>query len=467
MTSMEHNLVPPFIMREAGLIVNDIPKIQCIDPGIEDHSIYSREDDLRIPLKLRGVFSYFTTRKLSQEEISYSEAYDIVFFTPDSEHWDPHCDSYADREDSYLDDFGEMRLPRDRVPVSLLTDADLGSLYTKEVEVNKVEEFVDEVLVSSVCAERQEVVTQGDIVCFHEDQGLAHIADVSAVYDPDAFSMLIQERAAMSKFAEAAGCTHVNDDGCILFEAKDACAQQDEQVVGEVSAVLKRPPRGVTAEHLSKVWRVDHATAQRTLETTTQLRPQDGNSSLARNFGTNDRMLRYRRLSSFFYTDTLFVTKKAKSSRQNTCLHLFVSDKRFVFLVPMTSTKEFPDAIRMFAKEVGVPVGLLVDPHRSQMSKEVKQFLNKIGTTLRIIKESTQWANRAELYIGILKEAVRKDMHETHSPLVLWDYCSERCGLIVNMTPKDLFQLQGQTPHTATFGTEGDISNICQFSWYE
>ena len=35
------------------------------------------------------------------------------------------------------------------------------------------------------------------------------------------------------------------------------------------------------------------------------------------------------------------------------------------------------------------------------------------------------------------------------------------------MTANDLFQLQGQTPHCATFGEEGDISNICQFGWYE
>ena len=35
------------------------------------------------------------------------------------------------------------------------------------------------------------------------------------------------------------------------------------------------------------------------------------------------------------------------------------------------------------------------------------------------------------------------------------------------MTAKDLFKLQGQTPHFSTFGEEGDISNICQFGWYE
>ena len=35
------------------------------------------------------------------------------------------------------------------------------------------------------------------------------------------------------------------------------------------------------------------------------------------------------------------------------------------------------------------------------------------------------------------------------------------------MTSKDLFQLRGQTPHFATFGEEGDISNIFQFGWFE
>ena len=58
-------------------------------------------------------------------------------------------------------------------------------------------------------------------------------------------------------------------------------------------------------------------------------------------------------------------------------------------------------------------------------------------------------------------------MLEKDSPLIFWDYCAERRASITNMTAKDLFQLQGTTPHTATFGEEGDISNICQFGWYD
>ena len=75
-------------------------------------------------------------------------------------------------------------------------------------------------------------------------------------------------------------------------------------------------------------------------------------------------------------------------------------------------------------------------------------------------KGSNQWANRAKLYVGLFKEVVRKYMLQENFPLVFWDYCAERRAAITNMTDKDLFQLQGQTPHFATFGEEGDISNI-------
>ena len=72
-----------------------------------------------------------------------------------------------------------------------------------------------------------------------------------------------------------------------------------------------------------------------------------------------------------------------------------------------------------------------------------------------------------ELYFGLFNEAVRENMLDENSPILFWDYCAERRDLITNVTEKDLFQLRGQTPPFATFFEEGDISNICQFGWYE
>ena len=86
---------------------------------------------------------------------------------------------------------------------------------------------------------------------------------------------------------------------------------------------------------------------------------------------------------------------------------------------------------------------------------------------MRILETETQWANRAELYIGLFKESIRKDLSRTNCPLVLWDYCAERRAAIHNVIPRDLFQLNGSNPTSATFGTQGDISNICTFDWYD
>ena len=127
-------------------------------------------------------------------------------------------------------------------------------------------------------------------------------------------------------------------------------------------------------------------------------------------------MLQYKRMSSMFYTDTFF-SKKVVSKRGFSMMQLFVSDKGYVRVYKMKSQTEFVNALKMFCKEVGAPTAVIVDPHRSQKSAEVKQFLASVGTSLRVLEESTQHADRAELYIGLLKNSVGKDMRDSNSPM--------------------------------------------------
>jgi len=87
-----------------------------------------------------------------------------------------------------------------------------------------------------------------------------------------------------------------------------------------LSAVTAAERNGISAEVLSKIWRIPIEQATRTLlDMTTQLDKQDADSSLSRIFGTNDCMIRYKRIKSLFYTDTFDVTGKAKSTR-GTCV---------------------------------------------------------------------------------------------------------------------------------------------------
>ena len=58
-------------------------------------------------------------------------------------------------------------------------------------------------------------------------------------------------------------------------------------------------------------------------------------------------------------------------------------------------------------------------------------------------------------------------MYESDCPLKFWDYCVEWRVRVHNLTAKDRLALDGKNPYTATFGEESDISNICNFGFYE
>ena len=122
--------------------------------------------------------------------------------------------------------------------------------------------------------------------------------------------------------------------------------------------------------------------------------------------------------------DTFYASARgSKSTRQNTCCQLFVTDKGFVYVVPMRSESQVLHAVKQFAKEIGAPDAIICDAAKAQTSLDMRQYLNGIGTSLKILEEGTPWSNRAELYIGLMKEAVRKDMKESNCPVRLWDYC--------------------------------------------
>ena len=98
--TLEHNLIPPFILRESGIIVNEKAKIHCANPTIRDHAIISKENDLLIPLQFSGTFSYFHTRIPTREDM---ESGITIPFTPESAEWDPYSHGYGSQEEKMTD----------------------------------------------------------------------------------------------------------------------------------------------------------------------------------------------------------------------------------------------------------------------------------------------------------------------------------------------------------------------------
>ena len=497
--SMNNNLIPPFMLREAGVLVKETPKIQVEDPRVDDHAITFPDTGFRIPLSLNGVFSYFNTSKPTTSDMQDST--NVYMISPSR--WNPHDTTYARCEASMLDWEGNMVEKKDRMKV-LLSEIEENTDMAQSSIISGTESGLIDARVMDDT--KEDVHPQYHKVPRDADQVASTLANVSPIYDDQSLHQLLEERGETGRMSCAIGATTVpnsdtifghddpadkpdtsDDDSDVdISDAESDSSQSstlsdildklyDESLSGQVdldeimvSATHANPRKGVDAEHLSKIWRIDLETARRTLEVTTQRSNRVDNPTLSRNYGTNDRMLRYKRLDEYFFMDTFFATKKAgKSTRSNTCCQLFVTDKGFVYVVPMKSKAEVLQAVKQFAKEVGAPDALICDAAGEQTSQAMRKFCTEIGTTLRALEEGTPWANKAELYIGLIKAAVSKDMKESNCPLVLWDYCVERRARINNLTAKDSFKLHGTTSQTALTGEEGDISNLCTFKWYE
>ena len=154
----------------------------------------------------------------------------------------------------------------------------------------------------------------------------AGVATTDARLDGMLLDAALSNRMEFSKFVMAIGSTTANKGGCELFLANlDNSSANITKAWTEIGSTTAGVPKGSTADMLSKIWTISHDMAVKTFARTSQLNREGENTSLARNLGTNDHMLRYRRINSHIFTDTFFVTKKAKSMRGHTCM-------KFLFL---------------------------------------------------------------------------------------------------------------------------------------
>ena len=136
---MNHNLVLTFILQEAGLIVNDVPKIHTRQEDLtnETHCIVSKDDndnngtDIRIRMKLDGIFLYFPTRKLTMNKLKNYEYIETVHLSLDASQWDPYNEEYADAEDRFLD-FRWDLVHRQPKRWKILYDSDIFELQVYE-----------------------------------------------------------------------------------------------------------------------------------------------------------------------------------------------------------------------------------------------------------------------------------------------------------------------------------------------
>ena len=96
---MDDNIIPPFILQEAGHIVNEGAKMHCEPSTIteEDHTIQECDTGLFITMQLQSIFSYFLTREPFEEDIEDGV---IVVITPEGETWDVYDQNFVNNKRS-------------------------------------------------------------------------------------------------------------------------------------------------------------------------------------------------------------------------------------------------------------------------------------------------------------------------------------------------------------------------------
>ncbi len=165
----------------------------------------------------------------------------------------------------------------------------------------------------------------------HAQKICVQLASLGMNYELHCFATQVTDNARVSHAGMTFDSVSMDNNACNIFETK--LSEVLATGFATIHAVSAGRSKGVSAEHLAKVWCIPHDDAARTLGVTTQSLCHDTDSSLSRNVGTNDRAVRFRKIKSFFFMDTLFVTAAGKSSQRNICAQLFVSDKGFVAFI--------------------------------------------------------------------------------------------------------------------------------------
>ena len=196
--SMRNNLVPPFAMREAGITVNDAPKIHADDPTTDDHAIMFKENNFRIPLGLWGVFSHFPTSKPSNDE--HDSIDDVCMLTPTF--WNPHSNACARNEENMVDWEGDVVQAKDHARI-LAEDPPEDVAMAAALQVGSVESQ----MIDNVIREHETKSEENLNMPREADQVASVLTEVSPLPDQANLCSRLETRAEIGKFSSSISAT--------------------------------------------------------------------------------------------------------------------------------------------------------------------------------------------------------------------------------------------------------------------
>ena len=218
--SMDNNLIPLFMMREAWIMVNEKARIHMDNPKDLDHSIMFNSTGFWIPLYLWGIFSYFSSQRPTKEDLL--AGHDIYVLSPSK--WDPHSEVYGQNEANMTSWEGNVKEPKDRlhqvVIDEIATDIDASQFVVSSTEAN---------IIDKVCNGNHLMVDkwqEGQQVPKACDDVSLHLGRVSSVLVDSWLAQQVEERMNLGHDQIAIGSTvGMMDSGNCQPRQKHQCGQ--------------------------------------------------------------------------------------------------------------------------------------------------------------------------------------------------------------------------------------------------
>ena len=260
----------------------------------------------------------------------------------------------------------------------------------------------------------------------------------------------------------------LNNDAVDVSGDTDLFAQALNDNVAVTIAYLGTKDRKPDTNHieLANRWGISPDKALRTTRVTTQRGVRHvTNPTLTRRFRSNDRQRRYNRIPHVMFSDTAF--SKVKSSRGNTMSQVFATDFGWSRNYPMRQKSQAHEALSVLFSREGVPNAIVTDDAKEMQKGKFAQKCRDADTDLRQLEPFTPWANAAEREIKELKRGAGRKLVSSKCPKRFWDYCLEFESYIRSHTAHDIFKLDGRVPEALVSGETPDISEYCDFAWYQ
>ena len=293
---LNHHLIPPQLIREAGIYVNDVQKRQAKNAKPYHHSIMLTAD-CQIHLKLVGMFSYFETSKPTDEQIENVKEENIIYITPDTPEWNPESARFAEEDSAFMSEDGTF-FGNDGTIVPPTGIDNSHHLIDDD-------DFTDEQLtcvVSKTLAEWKDLPEEYDVPLNKHIDSLFDKAEPLPLYsdEPSDFEIPAEERddhilCAINPTLEPTA--FINSLYGTLRESSlkalvgltvgerqvdnDTLFCYDPSTNTDVKSANAKPGK-ISPTRLAKLWKIKVKDAERTLKVTTQLQRHDTNGHLAR-----------------------------------------------------------------------------------------------------------------------------------------------------------------------------------------